>query len=621
MEGLFRLDQPIKQLYAKDADEILYKYPSEEVFWNSAIIEDKLWVASHEGVFRISGDILIPVVEGIEARQLRQLNDEVVLAVTYNGLDWIKKDNNEQWVYQGTIEEVPEHILELAVVPNVEFWAGGVSGEVFKGTLNTEKNGFDIQRYSSKHGLPDTDLYEPTYTNNQIIINSKFGFSTFNPTENRFEPITSINDQLGNWGEYLRMDHRGNLWMQYANIDGYSGVITAEPDSEKEWITHFTPFEISHDHFGDFVEIENEMLWVGSTESVMQMDLSGDNAEKETPEVSLWSIQSTFDQEWLAFSTNDLPKIDYSQRDAELSFISSSYKDPSKNEFRFKLNDEEWSEWRAESSLNINPFLPGVKEIAVQTRNYMHIESAPKVFEVAILAPWYLSNVAYGLYILLFLGLLGVVVRSVSSYRIKQQLNAFKLREIERIIELDELKTKLLINISHELRTPLTLVTGPVKQLLDSGKVDDGFLLRKLQVAHRNGRRLHELVEQVLDLSRLDSNIISFKPVEIPINSFINGVLQSFESQIEKKALTAELHLPDEEILFQADADKLEKILVNLLSNAVKFTPEKGTIILIVTNSSNELVIEVKDSGKGINKEDLDHVFDRFHSTSDQLEG
>ncbi len=619
LDGLYRIDQPLTNVINTPLDEIIFKYDLESIFWNSLAIDDEIWVASQAGVFQLNGDELLPIVPGIEARQLRRLTENMVLIVTYNGLDMLIRENGV-WNYEGTLEDVPEHILELAVIPDKEFWAGGVSGDVFRGILNEAKNEYEVRKYSAEAGLPETDLLEPTFTDNGIIVNSKFGFFKFDHDSESFYPIESINEQLGNWGEYLRMDNYGTLWTQYANIEGFNGVIEIEPDEELEWKANFTPFEITTDNFGDFLEVRGNTVWVGSTESLIHMDITED-FNPTIPEISLWSIKSNFDQEFISYSVPVPPAIQYEQKDVELSFISSSYRYPTKNEFRFKLGDNEWSEWRSESTISINPFFPGQQEISIQTRDFMRVESEPTIIAVTIIAPWYLSNFAYLLYSVLFLGIFISAVRWVAGYRIQQQMKDIKLREIERIIELDEVKTKLLINISHELRTPLTLVTGPVKQLLDSDKIEDDFLLHKLQVAHRNGRRLHDLVEQVLDLSRLDSNIVQFNPAEIPLQTFIQRVTESFEAAIEKKSLNVSINIPDSEISFQADADKLEKVLINLLSNAIKFTPVKGRIELNLIDLASEIQIEVTDTGRGIESKDIDHVFDRFHSTSDQLEG
>lgn len=620
MIGLFRKDKALTSEYFKQPEATFYSFLEEdETFWNFVEAGDQLLVASHVGIFEIKGDQIIPVVRNVEARQLRLLTDEILLVVTYNGLDWLKKKDG-RWQYMGTIKEVSQHVLELAVVPDKEFWAGGVQGTVFRGRYDSNTGQYEIKEYSVESGLPETDMLEPTYTGGQVIINSKYGFYRFEETTEIFIPLESINKQLGNWGEYLRMDNDGTLWTSYANIEGYSGVIQIVPNDELEWKANYTPFEISSDHYGDFLEVDENGIWMGATESVMYLDRRTD-FEIRTPEVLLWSVLSLFDQELLSYRTDTPAAINYAQKNVQINVVSSSNRKAEKNQFRFKIGNTEWSEWRSESEFTLNPFFPGNKKIWVQTRDFMRVESTPTLIEINIEAPWYLSHFAYLLYGVLFIGGFVGLVRYVSGYRIQQQMNKMKLEEIERIIELDELKNRLLINISHELRTPLTLVTGPVKQLLDSKKIEDDFLLHKLQMAHRNGRRLHELVEQVLDLSRLDSNIIEFKPTEIPLSGFLSQVVDSFETAIEKKSLRLSLIMPEQEIPFQADADKLEKILVNLISNAVKFTPEKGSIEVKLTNRESDVCIEITDSGRGIQAKDINHVFERFHSTSDQLEG
>ncbi len=619
MDGLYRLDEPLTALIDKSPSDILFEYPITEVFWNLLFVDDLLWVASEVGIFVVKGDELIPLVENIEVRQLKRLNERVIVFVTYNGLGWMLK-TDDSWEFKGSVEGANEYLYELAIVSETEFWVGGVSGNLFRGTINSDYSGFDVDTFNASNGLPNTEILEPTFTGGELIVNTQFGFYQYDAEKGHFFENERMNQQLGAWAEYLRQDKNGSRWVHYANKEGFNGVMQIVPEKNNLWRAAYTPFEISNDHFGDFIEIEDSLIWMGTTESVMHLNIDEVNYQP-VPEIGLWSIQSTFDQKILAFSTSEIPDIAYEQKSIQIDVVSSSFQQPNKNEFRFRYGNEEWSEWRQESEILMDPFLPGKKNIALQTRNLMRAESIPIELVITILAPWYLSTIAYIIYLTVIIGLIVVVVRSIVNYRIKQQMNAIKIREIERILELDDLKTKLLMNISHELRTPLTLVTGPVKQLLESGKVEDSFLIRKLQIAHRNGRRLHDLVEQVLDLSRLDSNIMPFNPVKIPLISFTQQVVESFETAFEKKSLKVHVDVPNMEIPFQADAEKLEKIFVNLLSNAIKFSPENGEIEVILKDQDSVVQFSIKDNGRGIFEKDLANIFDRFHTTSDQLEG
>lgn len=618
-KGFYRLDRPLSD-FTVSVDKLLTKLSNEEkIFYQITEVDGELWVGSESGLYRIVENQLVLIFENIHTRYIHRLNNEVILIQTQDGVLWCKKIEGK-WILKEHIPNIDEEIYQIAIESEDTFWAGGYRGDVYKGYYSEKSGSFQIQKFDFETGLPDAGIAEPAVNGDLITINTNDGLYTFDDSTSSFSPIVSINEQLGSWAEFLTQDNSGNLWTMYADPEGYVGIIKISPDKENEWIANYTPFEISPDIFFDYLDFEDSYLITGGIDAIVQMDFAT-NYEHKKPEVKFWGARLIRNQEIISYNSEYPLTTSFDKKNVELQFVSTSFRSPSKNQYRFKVGETDWTTWRNDSKIFINPILPGKQTITVQTRDFMQVESPPKEFTITILAPWYLSYVAYLIYVLVFIGILVFIVRSVSSYRIRRQMNAIKLREIEKIIELDELKTKLLINISHELRTPLTLVTGPVKQLLDSGKVDDDFLLRKLQVAYRNGRRLHDLVEQVLDLSRLDSEIMQLNPTKIPIASFVKRISESFESAADRKSIKIKVVVPDNEFLIQADADKLEKILVNLLSNAVKFTPEKGSIQVILVESDDSIRIEVRDSGRGIKAEDLNNIFDRFHSTSDQLEG
>jgi signal transduction histidine kinase/DNA-binding response OmpR family regulator len=616
--GVHRLDKPLASVQLAQ-DEYLYSYPvHNEYFFRFLEVDGELWVGSEFGLYRVKENTLEPIVEETFTRRFLRLTEDVILIVTRNGLEWLQKVEKE-WIHKGAISGIGEEIYEIAIEKDGTFWAGSLKANLYRGTFLKEREQFDIEKFDDQSGLPDHGGFEPAVNGNFITITTDVGLYTFDAGTSTFEPINSINTQLGGWAEFVTLDSFGNLWTLYVEED-YVGIIKIIPDEEQEWKTFFTPFEISPDIFFDFLEIESSYLMIGGLEAIIQLDLNAPFVNTK-PEIRLWKAMTIKDQQIASYRSDNPLEISFDQKNIELQFMSSSNRHSDKNEFRFKTGDNTWSTWRNDPRFSLNPILPGNHSITVQTRDFMRVESEPTVFNFMIIAPWYLSNVAYLIYAVVFLGLFIGAVRGFATFRIKQQVKDIKLREIERIIELDEMKTKLLINISHELRTPLTLVTGPVQQLLDSNKVEDDFLLHKLQVAHRNGRRLHDLVEQVLDLSRLDSHSMQLNPASIPAASFVKRVSESFESAVDHKSITIKVTVPETEFLFQADADKLEKILVNLLSNAIKFTPEKGTIQVTLVESEDAISIEIKDSGRGIKEEDLGNIFERFHSTSDQLDG
>ncbi|RMG54212.1 MAG: response regulator, partial [Bacteroidetes bacterium] len=192
--------------------------------------------------------------------------------------------------------------------------------------------------------------------------------------------------------------------------------------------------------------------------------------------------------------------------------------------------------------------------------------------------------------------------------------------EAENLREMDALKSRFFANISHEFRTPLTLLLGPLRQM-QAGKLQ-GPVQTYLEMMLRNGERLLLLINQLLDLSRLEAGRMSLQLSRGDIHAFLRTVAAQFDSWAESKHIRWHVHIPSRPLETAFDPDKLEKVLSNLLANAFKFTPEEGDVWLRVEQEDNTLDITVEDNGIGMSEEALEHVFDRFYRVDqDRYEG
>ena len=216
-----------------------------------------------------------------------------------------------------------------------------------------------------------------------------------------------------------------------------------------------------------------------------------------------------------------------------------------------------------------------------------------------------------------------ILVILYRNFRIKKKTN-------QLLSEIDELKSRMFSNISHEFRTPLTLILGPLDEMIEEGESKRPST-KTLKMMRRNASRLLALVNQMLDLSKMDAGKLKLVLVENDIVQALRAMILSFSSLAEQKHIHFEHEMPDYPCITWFDPDKLEKIVNNLLSNAFKFTPENG-IVKVVAKLFSEtrttlvppfscenpvLELSVEDTGKGIPKEHLEKVFDRFH----QVEG
>jgi signal transduction histidine kinase/response regulator RpfG family c-di-GMP phosphodiesterase len=204
---------------------------------------------------------------------------------------------------------------------------------------------------------------------------------------------------------------------------------------------------------------------------------------------------------------------------------------------------------------------------------------------------------------------LAQVVATQAALAVQQsRLYQTTRQQAERLLEADRLKTEFFQNISHEFRTPLTLTIGPLESAC---RRKEDLPYQQAVIALRNSRRLLRLVNQLLDLQRLDAGRMqpSFRPCDLV--GFCYSTAESFRAYCEKKGLRLITQLQECPLLY-LDLERFDKVIYNLLSNAVKFTPEGGKITLKVESAGAHCLLQVKDTGIGIRTEQIPYLFERF---------
>lgn len=204
-----------------------------------------------------------------------------------------------------------------------------------------------------------------------------------------------------------------------------------------------------------------------------------------------------------------------------------------------------------------------------------------------------------------------------SKYRNKERKiigSVTILRDITREKEIDRMKTEFVSSVSHELRTPLTSIKGFSVTILRDKEMPEDTRTEFLKIIEKESARLSDLIEDLLDISRIESNRLDMKRGQVSIVKAIMDSIKSIEPQFKQKAVRLETELPEENLLsIISDSDRIIQVFQNLLSNAVKFTPEGGVVKVIAKEVNGFIHIEIRDSGVGIPEKDLPHVFEKFY--------
>jgi len=465
-------------------------------------------------------------------------------------------------------------VADDPIEPTRYLWVGTKSG----GLNRLDKQSGTLKQYKREHGLPDNVIYGVLAENPSIIgrsagkhiwLSTNKGLCRFDvqtETTKNFTVADGLQDNEFNSSSYLKTRDGTMIF------GGVKGLTVFHPDSLR-FNTHIPQIRI-----------------VGLSVNNKDFDISGKS-----------SITLSHNQNLLTFD-----------------FAALEFTNPAQNQYRYQLVDvdKDWVELGARNSVQFANLAPGTYTFKVLGSNNDGVWSEqPAELRFTIHPPWWASWWAY----LLYLAIALTAARLYYRYRLQLRLEH---QEALRLSELDDFKSRFFTNITHEFRTPLTVILGMSEQL---AKEETNEPKRnKLGLIKRSGENLLRLVNQILDLAKLESNTLKINYIQGDILTFIRYIAESMHSMANAQNLMLRVESDHAKIVMDYDPERFLQIVHNLLSNAIKFTPSGGKVVLRASidlaGSKNlpSLYLTVSDSGAGIPAEELPHLFDRFFQAKNQ---
>ena len=573
----------------------------------SCIIEDKnknLWVGTYgSGLYKIN----LPTQHVTYYESTRNENDDwsinrlpndwisylledkegMIWIGTYKGLAVLNPQTDNFINYKKQNNLLPGYVVySLLESSNGEIWAGTSEGLV---CLNKDR--LTPVLFTTADGLPSDiicSLAEDEKKN--IWISTHQGISKLNPPEKKFINYYAGDGLQGN--EFTRTavfkDKRGKIF-----FGGTNGVTAFYPE--------------------DITEIKKEMnvLITGfhvANRPVKKGDKSGNNVITDT------AVMDT-EQFTLAYNENTF----------SIDFSVLEFSNPDRISYQYKIKElgDEWISTRPGTNrVTYSSLKPGKYTFSVQARDHNNFSNIRTV-TIAITPPWYQTWWAKVIW-----GCLGaLLIYALTMYilsRIRHRQEVMRQKHMEQI---NEAKLQFFINISHEIRTPMTLIISPLEKLLAEHSEKQPVYL----MIYRNAQRILRLINQLMDIRKLDKGQMHLKFRETDIVGFINDLMQTFNYQAQKKNITftfeKELEGADS-LKVWIDLNNFDKVLMNVLSNAFKYTHEGGNIEVLLKTGHNDAYrgalkdyfeIDITDNGIGIDKNKIEQIFERFYQIDNDM--
>lgn len=508
-------------------------------------------------------------------------SDNKLYVGTYDGINCIDL-NSSEWK---TEKVLSRHIINsICEDKHGMIWIG-----TSEGLSSWNKKNGEVRKYTVADGLPSNAIYAIQEDDQDYLwISTNAGISRYHLTNHKFINYYVSDGLQGN--EFSKnasfQDTKGIIW-----FGGMNGITYFNPreitSPDKKWNIRITDFFVYD------TPVRKGML-SGRTEII-------DKPVFDADDFYLSHLDNTFSIEFSTLELNNPERITY----------------------LYAMNDDKWiSLPKGINRVSFSKLSPGTYHFRVKAMDYT-LYSNIKEITIHISPAWWATWWAKLLYSIIAAGIIYFIIMQIRHrYKIRQEM----LQHIHAE-EINEAKLQFFINISHEIRTPMSLIISPLQKLMASD--NDTVRQKAYHIIFRNAERILRLVNQLMDIRKIDKGQMPLFFVETNIVNFINDLCETFNQQAIAKNITLQFHHEGmDELRLWVDPANFDKIILNILSNAFKFTPEKGHVdIYLKTGETSDISgplgqyaeIVIADSGIGIDEKELGHIFERFYQIRNSL--
>ncbi|MDX2279777.1 MAG: ATP-binding protein [Saprospiraceae bacterium] len=495
-----------------------------------------------------------------------------------------------------------------------------------------------LARYNSANtpGLLTNTILSISEHEGYFWCGSKKGLVRFDKQTGQACTFTSEKNGLPNNTVYGAVAAEGFLWLPTNNglarvaiesaKKGNDGLLDVAIFGTNDGLPHFEFNTLS------FLKAKNGRIWMGGLNGLVSFDPKALIPDRSVSKPVLITEFSKYDSQKDSLLTlrlfTEQPKEPLLLRPEErffsIRFALLDYRNPKGNKYRYWLEGYEpgWVFIGNQNTLRFDNLPPGRYILHIQgadTNGNWSDQKAIAVIEVQ--QAWYKTVWARTGYVLLFLALSYWAWRA----RLRRIQLGFQLQveqsRIENLKAMEAFRGQFFTNITHEFRTPLTVIMGLSEDWTHVHDLTAGGR-RTLGLIHRNAKNLLRLINQILDLAKIETNSLKINYVQGEVMAYVRYVAESLYPLAKVRQVSLVVETGDVEVVMDFDPDALQQIVYNLLSNAIKFTPAGGQVLLRLFLESDAdaatpcLNMIVSDTGVGIPEEDLPFIFDRFFQSN-----